>query len=89
MERRNWSLKALEELTYVDSLEDSNRAQGIKRWALKYLNTTDVTDFDFNQKELLKFSELFHKNYHFLVEHKEEVLEELREINKLKKFLQR
>lgn len=87
MERRNRSLKALEELNYIDSLEDEQRAQALKDWALTYFNTTDVTDFDFEPKELQRFAELFYKNTKFLENYKEEVLKELNHINKVRKFL--
>lgn len=88
MERRDWSLKALEELNRVDSLDDEEKAQGIKRWALKYLNTTDVTDFDLETKELLRLQELLYKNTDFLIQHTKEIQGDLKEINHLKKFLQ-
>lgn len=87
MERRDWSLKALEELIYIDSLDDNERAEGIKTWALKYLNTTDITDFDLERDDLIKLSELFYKNTTFLVNHRENILEELKDLNKMRKFL--
>lgn len=87
MERRNRSLKALKELIYIDSLDDNERAQGIKNWALEYLNTEDITDFDLEKDDLIKLSELFYKNTTFLIKHRENILEELKDINKMKKFL--
>ena len=87
MERRDRSLKALNELIYIDSLDDNERAQGIKNWALKYLNNEDITDFDLEKDDLVKLSELFYKNTTFLINHRENILEELKDINKMKKFL--
>ena len=87
MERRNWSLEALKELTYVDSLDDYERAEGIKRWALTYLNTTDIDDFDLEKDDLKKLSELFYKNTIFLKKHSDNILVELKDITKMKKFL--
>jgi len=87
MERRNRSLKALNELIYIDSLDDNQRAEGIKTWALEYLNTTDVSDFDLEKNDLIKLSELFYKNVTFLEKHRENILEEIKDIHKLKKFL--
>lgn len=87
MERRDRSLKALKELTYIDSLDDYERGEGIKNWALSYLNTTSVEDFDLEQNDLLKLSELFYKNVTFLETHRENILEELKSISSLKKYL--
>ena len=87
MERRNWSLKALKELRYIDSLDDYERADGIKKWALKYLNTTEISDFDLEEDDLIKLSELFYKNTAFLKKHRDNILEELKDITKMKKFL--
>lgn len=87
MERRDRSLKALKELIYIDSLDNNERAEGIKNWALKYLNTTDVTDFDLERDDLIKLSELFYKNTTFLISHRESILEELKDLTKMKKFL--
>lgn len=87
MERRDRSLKALNELIYIDSLDDNERAQGIKNWALKYLNNEDITDFDLEKDDLVKLSELFYKNTIFLKKHRESLLEELKDITKMKKFL--
>lgn len=87
MERRDWSLKALNELIYIDSLDDYDRAEGIKNWALKYLNTTQVEEFDLEKNDLIKLSELFHKNVNFLTKHRENILDELKNMTKMRKFL--
>jgi hypothetical protein len=87
MERRDWSLEALKRLTYVDSLDDELRAEGIKSWALTYLDTNDISDFDLTHNELLTLRELFFKNTNFLYDYREDILKELKTISKMKKFL--
>ncbi|WP_419766120.1 MAG: hypothetical protein ACNI28_05120 [Arcobacter sp.] len=87
MERRDWSLEALKRLTYVDSLDDELRAEGLKSWALTYLETTEITDFDLTHEELLILRELFFKNANFLFNYREDVLEELKTLSNVKKFL--
>jgi hypothetical protein len=87
MERRDWSLEALKRLTYVDSLDDELRAEGLKSWALTYLETTEITDFDLTHEELLILRELFFKNANFLFNHREDILEELKTLSNVKKFL--
>jgi len=87
MERRDWSLKALEELNYIDSLDTEERAQALVKWNNKYLIETKITDFDLEQDDLLKLSELFYKNIDFLKTHKEEVRQSMVENRKMKRFL--
>jgi hypothetical protein len=87
MERRDWSLEALKRLTYVDSLDDKLRAEGIKSWALTYLDTNEITDFDLTHEELLQLRELLFKNTNFLYDHREDILEEIKTISHMKKFL--
>ncbi len=87
MERRDWSIKALEELIYIDSLDDEQRAAGLERWVGKYLDDSEITDFDLPTDKLLQLEELFYKNINFLKAHREEKRLELIKINDLKKFL--
>ncbi len=87
MERRDRSLKALEELNYLDSLDTEERAQALVRWNNKYLIETKITDFDLEQDDLLKLSELFYKNINFLKTHKEELRQSMVENRKMKRFL--
>ncbi len=87
MERRDWSLKALEELIYVDSLDNEERAQALVRWYNKYLTETKITDFDLEHDDLLRLSELFYKNIDFLKKHKENVRQTMVENRKMKRFL--
>lgn len=87
MERRDWSLKALDELNYIDSLDSEERAQALVRWNNKYLTEAKITDFDLEQNDLLKLSELFYKNIDFLKKHKEDVRKSMVENRKMKRFL--
>ena len=87
MERRNRSLKALKELMIVDSLEDDQRAQGLRSWVEKYLQNTPITDFNLPLEELKQLSELFYKNTAFLKRYRENQRIELAKIRDMKKFL--
>ncbi len=87
MERRNWSLEALESLYYIDSLDPSDRADALIRWYQKYLNDYDITDFDLEIDDLKSLHELFHKNINFLKGHKEQVRQEMISNKKRQKFL--
>ena len=87
MERRNWSLKALEELIYIDSLDSYERADALIRWHKKYLTDKKITDFDLETDDLKKLSELFYKNINFLKEHKEQTRQDMVENKKMQRFL--
>ncbi|AXX93426.1 hypothetical protein CPU12_08705 [Malaciobacter molluscorum LMG 25693] len=86
MERRNWSLEALSELRYIDSLDSYNKAQQLVVWNNKYLFSNEITDFDLELKDLQDLSELFFKNIKFLKEYKEIIKKELDKLVKLKEF---
>ena len=87
MERRNKSVKALKELIYIDSLDPDDRASGLVRWNVEYLQDSSINDFDLEIKELKQLSELFFKNINFLKEHKENTRIEILRVQKMKKFL--
>lgn len=87
MERRDWSLKALKQLVYIDSLEPFDKAQSLVKWGNEYLDE-DITSMDLNQNELKQLSELFYKNINFLNKYKSEVSKDMKENKKLKKYLQ-
>ncbi|RXJ95055.1 hypothetical protein CRV00_04685 [Malaciobacter molluscorum] len=86
MERRNWSLEALSELRYIDSLDSYNKARQLVVWNNKYLFSNEITDFDLELKDLQDLSELFFKNIKFLKEYKEITKKELDKLVKLKEF---
>jgi len=87
MERRDWSIKALNELIRVDSLESSERADALVRWHEEYLGQNKIQDFDLELSDLKRLEELFFKNITFLKEFKETTQEELKQTQKLRKFL--
>ena len=88
MERRNRSLKALEEFKYIDSLEaDDFKAQQLKKWVEKYITDTNIEEFDLTLTELKSLEELFFKNLNFLKSHQSSIKNELDKNQKIKKFL--
>lgn len=86
MERRNRSLKALEELIFIDSLDSFERADALIRWHEKYLENDNITNFDLELEDLKKLQELFYKNIKFLKEHKEAVRQEMVSNRKKQRF---
>lgn len=88
MERRDWSVKALKELRYVDSLDSNEKADSLVRWHNKYLDENDIQDFDLELEDLKQLKELFFKNINFLKNHKEESRLELIKMKKMKRFLE-
>ena len=87
MERRDRSLKALKELTYIDSLDSYEKADALLRWYDDYFSNTSIEDFDLELEDLKKLEELFFKNINFLKNHKEETRLELIKMQKMKRFL--
>ena len=87
MERRDWSLKALSELTYMDSLDSFEKADSLVRWYATYLNENGVEYFDLEMSDLKRLEELLFKSINFLKTHKEETRQELLKIQKVKRFL--
>ena len=86
MERRDRSLKALNELIYIDSLDASSRALGIVRWVEKYLQGEGIDGFDLELNELYVMSELFHKNISFLKMHLKDTKKEWLNTKKMRQF---
>jgi len=87
MERRDRSLKALNELTYVDSLEPLDKADALARWYENYLVNDTIENLDLELEDLKRLQELFFKNINFLKAHKEETRLELVKMQKMKRFL--
>ena len=87
MERRDRSLKALKELTYVDSLDSFEKADALVRWFDTYLKDDSIENFDLELDDLKRLEELFFKNINFLKAHKEETRLELVKMQKMKRFL--
>ena len=87
MERRDRSLKALKELTYVDSLDSFEKADALVRWFDTYLKDDSIENFDLELDDLKRLEELFFKNINFLKNHKEDTRQELVKMQKMKRFL--
>ena len=87
MERRNRSLKALNELVYIDSLESFTKADALVVWYDDYLKDDTIENFQLELSELKELEELFFKNINFLKNQKEETKDELAKIQKMKRFL--
>lgn len=87
MERRDWSLRALNELVRADSLDSFERADALVRWYEEYLGENNIEDFDLELHDLKRLEELFFKSINFLKEHKKTTKDELIKTQKLKKFL--
>ena len=87
MERRNRSLKALNELIYIDSLDDEERAIGLSSWTKEYLIDKDISDFDLEKSDLERLSELVYKNLNFLKKHKSGIAEAMNDTQKIKQFI--
>ena len=87
MERRDRSLKALKELTYVDSLDSFEKADAIVRWFDTYLKDDSIENFDLELLDLKRLEELFFKSINFLKNHREETRQEIIKMQKMKRFL--
>lgn len=87
MERRDWSLKALSELRYTDSLDAEFRAESLKRWVEKYLTENKIEDFDLKLDDLNALAELFYKNIAFLKNHRKNMKYEIDNHKKIREFL--
>jgi len=87
MERRDWSLKALADLRYIDNLEDELRAESLKEWVDSYLSKHKIEDFDLSPQDLNSLSELFYKNISFLKNHRKEMKEQIDNHKKIREFL--
>lgn len=87
MERRDRSLKAFKELTYIDSLDSYEKADALVRWFDTYLKDDSIENFDLELLDLKKLEELFFKNINFLKTHREETRQELIKMQKMKRFL--
>ena len=87
MERRNWSLEALSELRYIDSLDSEIRAESLQKWVEQNLANNTIEDFDLDIKDLNILSELFYKNISFLKNHRKEMKEQIDNHKKIREFL--
>lgn len=87
MERRDWSLNALQELIYAHSLDSFEKADALVRWNENYLQENSIEDFNLELEDLKHLEELFYKSLDFMKNHKEDTRKELLNIQKMQKFL--
>ena len=87
MERRDWSIKLLKELIYIDSLDSYEKANNLVSWYTEYFSKSSINELDLELNDLKVFEELFYRNINFLKEQQKEAAEELKNIKKMKSFL--
>ncbi len=87
MERRDWSLEALQKLIYAHSLESFEKADALASWNEEYLQKSSIEDFDLELDDLKLLEELLYRSVDFLKKHKEYTRKELINIQKMQKFL--
>ncbi|UTJ06256.1 hypothetical protein [Arcobacter roscoffensis] len=87
MERRDRSIKALEELKRIDSLESYEKADALVLWYEEHIGQNSVEDFDLELEDLKQMEELFFKSINFLKNQKTQARDDLSETRKMKKFL--
>ncbi len=87
MERRDRSIKALEELIRIDSLDSYEKADALVSWYEEYIGQNSVEDFDLKLEELKQMEELFFKSINFLKNQKVQAKDDLNETRKMRKFL--
>jgi len=87
MERRDWSLKVLSELNYIDSLDMYEKADALVAWYNEYFKNNSMENLELNLEELLRLEELFFRNLTFLKDIHEKTAVELKNIKKLKNFI--
>jgi hypothetical protein len=88
MERRDWSLRALEELIYIDTLDEDLRATRLVSWVDNYLSEDNgIYNFDLELNDLLKLQEFLYKNISFLKKKKEKTRLQIIETQKMRRFV--
>ena len=86
MERRDWSIKLLKELIYIDSLDSYEKANNLVSWYTEYFSKSSINDLDLELSDLKILEELFYRNINFLKHHTAELKNALDESQKIKKF---
>ncbi len=87
MERRDWSLEAVQKLIYAHSLDSFEKAKALSSWCEDYLQENSIEDFDLELDKLQLLEELLFRSVDFLKKHKEDTRKELINIQKMQKFL--
>ena len=86
MERRNKSIRALEELALVDSFDGELKISALARWIKEYLQEDIQKSFDLELDDLNKLLELFYRNINFLKVQHSELKNSLDTSRDIKKF---
>ena len=73
MERRDWSIKLLKELIYIDSLDSYEKANNLVSWYTEYFSKSSINDLDLELSDLKILEELFYRNINFLKEQQKQV----------------
>jgi len=87
MERRNRSLEALNELSYIDSLDAELRASLLDKWVDTNLVDSSIEDFNLKLDDLKRLHELFFKNINFMKQHRDDMRLEIDNYKKIREFL--
>ncbi|MGA1932959.1 hypothetical protein ACH5BF_09615 [Arcobacter sp. YIC-464] len=87
MERRDRSVRALEELIRIDSLDSYEKADALVSWYEEYIGQNSIEDFDLELEQLKQLEELFFKSINFLKRQKSQAKTDLDEARKMRKFL--
>jgi hypothetical protein len=88
MERRNRSVEALNQLKFIDTLDEEDRMSGLQRWVQTYLSVEDKFEFDLEFKDLQVLLELYYKNINFMKEYNLNIQQQMAENKKLKAFVE-
>ena len=65
MERRDWSIKLLKELIYIDSLDSYEKTNNLVSWYTEYFSKSSINDLDLELSDLKILEELFYRNINF------------------------
>ena len=90
MERRNRSIKALDRLVYIDSLEDDQKASLLEEWVNEYIiknSSDDPFYIRLTNQQREQLAELYYKNILFLKAYKDKLKEDMDSILRQKTFL--
>lgn len=88
MERRNRSVEALNQLKFIDTLDEEDRMSGLQRWVQTYLSAENKFEFDLEFKDLQVLLELYYKNINFMKEYNSNIQQQMAENKKLKAFVE-
>lgn len=88
MERRNRSVEALNQLKFIDTLDEEERVSGLQRWVQNYLSTDNKFEFDLEFKDLQVLLELYYKNINFMKSFNSNIQQQMAENQKLRAFVQ-